>query len=209
MGSSPTPRAPLHPGPARRCSQCRRGGARGRCAAARRRWPGRMRDSSPVSACSLILGRICPIAGSEPRRPPRWLKHANRINVALLRRGIGPSSQRLLSVPGRVTGVRRTTPVAIVSIDRERYIVAGYETSDWVKNARAAGWAIVSRGKTSERVTLTEVAADKCPSILQAFARQVRGGRSFLTVAADTSDADFVKASLHHPVFRMDRRSSA
>jgi hypothetical protein len=75
----------------------------------------------------------------------------------LLRRGIGLSSQQLLSLPGRTTGLRRTTPVAVITIDGERYIVAGYQTSDWVKNARSAGWALIGRGTTHERVTLTEI----------------------------------------------------
>jgi hypothetical protein len=138
------------------------------------------------------------------RRPPRWLKYANRLNVGLLRRGIGPASQRLLSIPGRTTGIRRTTPVAVVTVDGERYIVAGYETSDWVRNARAAGWGVVGRGKVSERVTLTELLPDQSISVLREFAREVRGGRSFLTVKADGSDADFVEASGHHPVFRLN-----
>jgi hypothetical protein len=46
------------------------------------------------------------MAAPTSRRPPRWLKYANRINVALLGRGIGPASQRLLSVPGRNNGDR-------------------------------------------------------------------------------------------------------
>jgi hypothetical protein len=137
------------------------------------------------------------------RRPPRWLKSLNRINVALLRHGIGPGPQRLLSVPGRATGRRRTTPVALVSIVGDRYVVAGYETSDWVKNARAAGWGVIGRGKTNERVTMSEMPVDATPSILREFARKVPGSRSFLTVAADASDAEFAEAALHHPVFRL------
>jgi len=148
--------------------------------------------------------RVRVVRPVPPRRPPRWLKLFNRINVALLRRGIGPGPQRLLTVPGRTTGRRRTTPVAVVSIGGERYIVAGFETSDWVKNARAAGWAIICRGKSRERVKLTEMPADTSPSILHEFARQVPGGRSFMTVAADASDAEFAEASFHHPVFRLD-----
>jgi hypothetical protein len=85
------------------------------------------------------------MATSAPRRPPRWLKQANRINIVLLRRGIGPGSQRLLSVPRRTTGIRRTTPVAVIAIDGQRYIVAGYKTSDWVRNARVAGWGVIGR----------------------------------------------------------------
>src|ERR1022692_3798136 len=141
---------------------------------------------------------------SAVRRPPRWLKFVNRINVALLRRGIGPGPQRLLSVPGRATGRRRTTPVAVVVVAGERYVVAGYETSDWVKNARAAGWGVIGRGKTNERVRLTEMPIEATPSILREFARKVPGSRSFLTVAASASDADFAEASTHHPVFRLN-----
>jgi len=137
------------------------------------------------------------------RRPPRWLKHANRVNLALLRRGIDPSSQHVLSLPGRTTGLRRTTPVAVITIDGERYIVGGYETSDWVKNARSAGWALIGRGTTNERVTLTEIPPDHSVPILREFARSVRGGRSFLTVRADATDAEFANASPHHPVFRL------
>jgi hypothetical protein len=137
------------------------------------------------------------------RRPPKWLKYANRINVGLLRRGIGPGSQRLLSIPGRTTGLLRTTPVAVVAMEAERYIVAGYETSDWVKNARAAGWGTIGRGRTSERVTLTEVSPEQGIPVLRKFAREVRGGRSFLTVRADGSNADFLVASAHHPVFQL------
>ncbi len=144
------------------------------------------------------------MAAPTSRRPPRWLKYANRINVALLGRGIGPASQRLLSVPGRNTGMRRTTPIAVVAIDGERYIVAGYETSDWVKNARIAGWAVIGRGKTNERVTLTEVPPDHSIPVMREFARVVRGGRSFLTVRATGSDAEFAEASSHHRVFRLN-----
>jgi hypothetical protein len=141
---------------------------------------------------------------SAARRPPRWLKYVNRINVALLRRGIGPGTQHLLSVPGRATGRRRTTPVAVVTVAGERYVVAGYETSDWVKNARAARWGVIGRGNTNERVKLTEVPVEATPSILRELAREVRGSRMFLTVAADGSDAEFAEAAPHHPAFRLN-----
>jgi hypothetical protein len=81
--------------------------------------------------------------------------------------------------------------------------VAGFETSDWVKNVRAAGWATIGRGKKSEQVDLEEVAPDKRVPILRAFAQKVRGGRVFLTVAANASDMEFVAASSRHPVFRL------
>jgi hypothetical protein len=110
----------------------------------------------------------------------------------------------LLSIPGRTSGLLRTTPVAVVTVGGERYLVAGYETSDWVKNARAAGWGIIGRGKTSERVALTELSPKQGVAVLRAFAHDVRGGRSFLTVKADGSEADFLDAGAHHPVFQLN-----
>lgn len=139
------------------------------------------------------------------RRPPVWLRVANKLNVPLLRRGLGPGAQQLLSVPGRRTGLIRTNPVALVEVDGYRYLVAGWENSDWVRNVRAAGWGLIGRGEQRERVQLIEVAIIERPPILREFARHVRGGRSFLTVAANASNDDFVTASANHPIFRLDR----
>jgi hypothetical protein len=144
------------------------------------------------------------VTTTAPRRPPKWLKYANRLNVAMLRRGIGPGPQWVLSIPGRASGVARSTPVAILQTSGHRYLVAGYETSDWVKNARAAMAASIQRGKRIERVRLTELPVDESPPILREFSKHVRGGRSFMPVAPNGSDAEFSKAALHHPVFRLD-----
>jgi hypothetical protein len=114
----------------------------------------------------------------------------------------------LLSVPGRRSGLLRTTPVATVEVDSHRYIVAGWETSDWVRNARAAGWGIVGRGRHSERVRLIEVPVNERVPILREFARNVRGGRAFLTVEAEAPNDDFAKASATHPIFRLDSFAS-
>ena len=126
----------------------------------------------------------------NPRRAPRWLALVNPINRMLLARGIGPAPQHLLSIAGRVTGKLRTTPIAVVTVDGQRYVVAGFDGADWVKNARVARRAQLRRGRRIEWVTLHEVA--DCDPILTEFARQVRGGQRFLTEGAS------------HPVFRVE-----
>lgn len=137
------------------------------------------------------------------RRAPAWLKVVNPINRVLLGWGIGPSPQHLLSIAGRRTGRIRTTPVALVDVSGERYAVAGFAGSDWVRNARAAGRATVRRGRRVERVTLVEVPVGQRGPILAAFAQHVRGGQSFLTVPADGSSAAFAEAGARHPIFRI------
>ena len=70
---------------------------------------------------------------------PWWLGPMNRVVVALHRRGLAIGTMRLLSVPGRKSGELRTTPVSPLTVDGKRYVVAGLEGADWVKNARVAG----------------------------------------------------------------------
>jgi deazaflavin-dependent oxidoreductase (nitroreductase family) len=137
------------------------------------------------------------------RRAPGWLKVVNPINAFMLRRGIGPAPQHLLSIPGRATGAMRSTPVAVITVDGERYVVAGFDGSDWVKNARAAGQAELRRGRTIEPVVLTEVPVEQRGHVLRAFAHQVRGGTGFLTVSADAPAEEFATAAARHPVFRV------
>lgn len=138
------------------------------------------------------------------RRAPRWLRWVNPVNRFLLQRGVGPPAQHLLTTTGRRTGKARTTPVAVLTFQGERYLVAGFDGSDWVKNARTTGRGRLQRGRSVESVALVEIPPDQRAEILRLFAQKVRGGRAFLTVAPDASHLDFVDAAPRHPVFRAD-----
>src|SRR5919199_3494244 len=116
---------------------------------------------------------------SEGAKLPRWLKPANRVIVALQRLGLAIGTMRLLSVPGRKSGKLRTTPVSPLTVDGRRYIVAGLEGADWVRNARAAGWGILARGRRAERVALVELPVEERAAILREFPRLVPHGVQF------------------------------
>jgi deazaflavin-dependent oxidoreductase (nitroreductase family) len=143
------------------------------------------------------------------RRAPRWLKLVNPINRFLLSRGIGPAPQHLLRIAGRRTGRPRTTPVAVVTVDGDRYVVAGFDGSDWVANARVAGTGQLRRGRDAEDVALTEVPIAQRGPILRAFAANVRGGQPFVGVAPHAPADAFAEAGARHPVFRLDPASSS
>ena len=129
--------------------------------------------------------------------PPRWLVNLNR---AMLRRGLKVGSQHLLTVPGRTSGAPRSTPISVVTLEGERYIVSAFADADWVKNVRAAGSGSLSRGKQSETVTLVEVPVDRRDPILRAFLEQVPGGRRFF----ESPEPEAVVASAErYPVFRV------
>ncbi len=112
-------------------------------------------------------------------RLPRWLKPANRVIGLLQRLGIAFFSFHMLSVPGRKSGRMRTTPVSPFSLDRCGYIVSVGQT-DWVKNARVAGWGILARGRHRERVRLEELDLEDRKPILRAFPVAVPYGVRFL-----------------------------
>jgi hypothetical protein len=137
---------------------------------------------------------------------PRWLGGVNTIVKGLQRFGVSIGTMHVLAVPGRSSGKLRATPVSPLTVDGRRYIVAGLESADWVRNARAAGWGVLRRGKGEERVSLVELPREERVAILREFPRLVPGGVYFFQrlygVAADP-EAFAGLASLC-PVFRIE-----
>ncbi len=118
------------------------------------------------------------------RRYPNSGTFVRRIIVGLL-----PT----LAVRGRRTGRWRTTPVNVLSVDGERYLVAPQGETDWVRNLRAAGVGELRRGSRVKRFRAVEVPAEQRPRILEAYRK--RGGFQAKRQFQDLPDpAD-------HPVF--------
>lgn len=138
------------------------------------------------------------LRGVATKPPPGWMI---RLNVALLRRGVAVGSQHLLSIRGRRSGELRSTPVSIATLDGARYIVAAFPEAAWVKNARAAGEGVLSRGRRAEEVRLVEIPVAERGPVLGAFLAQVRGGVRFF---GHQSPQAIVDAADRYPVFRVD-----
>ncbi|WP_020575282.1 nitroreductase/quinone reductase family protein [Actinopolymorpha alba] len=139
--------------------------------------------------------------------PPRYLKVANKVIIALQRAGLVLGTMRVLTVPGRKTGEPRSTPVSPYTVGGVRYVVGGDGSGDWVKNAEAAGQGILSRGRLSERVRLIALPEEERGAILREFPAKVpHGVPMFLksgTVAAATPEA-FEAAAPRCAVFRIE-----
>ena len=138
---------------------------------------------------------------------PWWLKPSNRAVIALQRLGVVIGTMRLLSVPGRKSGTLRTTPVSPLVVDGKRYIVGGFPQADWVRNARAAGWGILARGRKQERVTLIELPEEERAPILKVFPREVPHGVQFFVKAGIVESPDpgaFAAAAPRCAVFRVE-----
>jgi deazaflavin-dependent oxidoreductase (nitroreductase family) len=142
-------------------------------------------------------------------RAPRWLKPANRIYKALLRRGlvIGKERAVVLTVTGRTSGKPRSTPVTPMHIAGNRYVVAVYPGADWVRNVRADEAATVTEGRRSERVRLVELRPELAGPVLRLFPTQLPTGVAFVQRAGLVSDGspdEFEALAGRLPVFRVD-----
>lgn len=122
-----------------------------------------------------------------------------------LTEGMGPV--HLLSVPGRKSGILRSTPVSPLMYNEQRWLVAGFAEADWVKNIRVSRWGILVKGKHAERVEVMEVPVGERAPILQAFIQHMPGGRFAFSIGPNEPLAAFEAIASNHPIFQIDRRS--
>ena len=128
---------------------------------------------------------------------------ANVLMRLLLRLGLAPRTTMLLTVPGRRSGRPRSTPVTLVEEDGQRWLVAPYGPVGWVRNARASGQVVLSRGWHSETVRLKELAPDAAAPVLKTYVERVPITRPFFDVAPDAPLAAFAAEAPRHPVFQI------
>ncbi len=110
-----------------------------------------------------------------------------------------PALVRRLSVPGRVTGQWRTTPVAVLEFDGSSYVVAAFGVTDWALDLRAAGRGRLTRadGRHTLEITADEVPVAQRPPILAAYQRSygsAPGVKGAFRALPDPAD---------HPTFRV------
>jgi hypothetical protein len=73
-------------------------------------------------------------------RQTRLRRLVNFLITPLARRGLAGRRTHILTVPGRKSGRRYSTPVQLVIDHPVRWLVAPYGEREWVKNVRAAAW---------------------------------------------------------------------
>jgi deazaflavin-dependent oxidoreductase (nitroreductase family) len=126
--------------------------------------------------------------------------------IALLTRlGISMWGSRVLAVRGRTTGAVRTTPVNVLTLDGERYLVAPRGVTQWVRNVRAAGECDLRVGRRVETVRVAELPDDVKPAILRAYLRRWKWevGQFFDGVGPDATDDQLLAIASGYPVFRI------
>jgi deazaflavin-dependent oxidoreductase (nitroreductase family) len=117
--------------------------------------------------------------------------------------GVGGKGMTLLTVPDEESGSMQSTPVTVIDHGSDRWLVAPYGVTRWVRNARAAGRVELRRGRRREHVSLVEVGPDDGAPVLREYVRRVAMVRPYVDVDPDGSDEAFAAQVPTHPVFRI------
>ncbi|MCV7400724.1 nitroreductase family deazaflavin-dependent oxidoreductase [Mycobacterium fragae] len=143
-----------------------------------------------------------PVRYDEPDRAARA---ANTLIRWLAELGISIAGTRAISVRGRKSGKPRGVVVNILTIDGVDYLVSPRGTTQWVRNARAAGVIDVGPRWHRRRSRISEVPDSDKPDLLRRYLDrwywEVRG--HFAGLTPDSGDQELRAAAPSIPVFTL------
>ena len=150
---------------------------------------------------------------TEPEPAHRYVKPGwftrnvfNRVVAGLTRAGVSVWGSRQLRVRGRTSGEWRATPVNLLTLKGERYLVAPRGVTQWVRNLRVAGEGELRVGRRTETFHATEVGDDDKSEILRAYLTRWKAevGVFFDGVGGKSSDTELRRIAPNHPVFKLE-----
>ena len=146
---------------------------------------------------------------------PFYVRLGNALTLTLLRAGFklkgpyllfGNYSMYLLTVRGRKSGLPRTVSLALIQRNGKRYVGSVYGIVDWVRNLRATGEAVLTRGRRSETVTARELPTGEAALVLREDVKDGNPFARYFGVSADSSLEEFERAVVSHPLFLLESK---
>jgi len=138
----------------------------------------------------------------------------NSVIRRLLGAGLPMGPNGLLTIRGRSTGVPHTFPVAFLELDGHRYVQGTFGETNWVKNLRVAGEAVVSRGGSSEEVDAVELTPEEAAIVLRGALAPFVGRRlmrplvgRFFNLPNRAVLKDYLIVARAHPTFELRPRT--
>jgi deazaflavin-dependent oxidoreductase (nitroreductase family) len=150
-----------------------------------------------------------PAAAPDRFQRPGWFTRNvfNKAIAGLTGLGVSVWGSRVLEVKGRKSGQWRSTPVNLLEVDGDRYLVAPRGNTQWVRNMRAAGGGRLRLGRKTEDFKANEVPPESGVPILRAYLKRwkMEVGVFFDGVGPDSTDAELLKIAPAHPIFKLDK----
>lgn len=138
---------------------------------------------------------------------PGWFTRNifNRLVRRLTRLGVSVAGSRELRVRGRTSGEWRSTPVNLLTIDGDRYLVAPRGQAQWVRNIRVSGTGELRVGRRTEAFRAAELADPVKVPILREYLRRWgwEVGQFFEGIDKSATDEQLAAIAPGFPVFRV------
>jgi deazaflavin-dependent oxidoreductase (nitroreductase family) len=137
----------------------------------------------------------------EPSGVERVFNKAVGLLVGL---GLAPRYNYLVQVRGRKTGRVYAAPVNLLEIGGRRFLVAPRGSTQWVRNAEAAGEVVLKRGANRRRFRIRAVPNDDKPEILKAYLERFKlAVQRYFPVPAGSDARAFREVADRYPVFEL------
>jgi deazaflavin-dependent oxidoreductase (nitroreductase family) len=140
------------------------------------------------------------------KRPGWFTKYVfNAAVAAATRLGVSVLGSRVLEVRGRSSGEWRRTPVNLLVLGDQRYLVAPRGHTQWVRNMRVSHGGRLLLGRRVEPFDAVEVPDEEKPPILRAYLKRWKAevGVFFEGVGPESSEEELRGIAPNHPVFRL------
>ena len=144
------------------------------------------------------------------RGVPSIVPILNPLVRRLLRVGVPMGPNVLLTIRGRTSGQPRAFPVALMESGGRQYVFATFGEVNWVRNLRAAGEAVLRRGRRNEVVVAVELPAEEAALVMaDALAPFLASPitapllRRWYDLERDSSPAEYLEEARHHAVFEL------
>jgi deazaflavin-dependent oxidoreductase (nitroreductase family) len=153
---------------------------------------------------------------------PWMIRLMNPVFKRYLGLGLPGGPNVLLTVRGRTSGRPRGVPVAFLGLDGRQFVQASYGDVNWARNIRAAGEAVLTKGRSTETVTAVELTPEAAAPILRDALAPYRASRlvrrvvgpierppvgvlRYFRLRVDDTIADYVAEARRHPIFELRR----
>lgn len=127
----------------------------------------------------------------------------NAIMTPLVKVGLGPGYTYLLTTTGRKSGVARTTPVNIIELEGEKWLVSSYGDVGWVHNVRALPQVTLRRGGSKHSFRVEPAEPEQAGAVLKDYVRRVPITAPYFDAKKDDPVERFTAEQDRHPVFRL------
>jgi deazaflavin-dependent oxidoreductase (nitroreductase family) len=138
------------------------------------------------------------------RQPSPVERLFNRIFGLLVELGLGMGHNYLLQVRGRKSGKLYSTPVNLLEIDGQRFLVAPRGRTHWARNVEASGEITLKRGSFRQNFRVRAISDSEKPEVLKAYLDRFHTTvQRYFPVPAGSDRRAFTSLVASYPVYEL------